>query len=404
MKPFTPAKIKVDLILAFSIAAIFGFNIPQGTSIALLGAAGLIAAAVNFGEALIELLDPKLAARVLAEVRKVFPELEQAWHEALLALEGLNELPGKTGQEVKQVLGVLGSGVSPIPRTEAATWKPKTELTPGAHSMTPVSIVVRDLTSSPTVLGAGSLTAYVKAVEAQLLTDFNASPWVERGYVAGFAGFTIIGRTAPIPTGCWVAEFIDKDPNQPGALGYHEDQAFDSTIEGMSPEAFAAAHAIGVTDIHSKRPRKASQHSMRGLAEHPDTGELIPVLKILVNTTLADGASVSEVFSHEALEALVDPFVTQEASIRKYLDHATKRWVIGEIGDPVQGRGYTVAGVTVADFVYPSWFGLSQSRSYTSCAEQKGTAPRVEPFALAPGGYMSVAPEHEPDNWSQVFG
>jgi hypothetical protein len=266
-----------------------------------------------------------------------------------------------------------------------------------------IHIVVRDLTS-PGTLSTHAYDSALSAVTKQLLTHFNNSPWVEHGYVPPFGSFTVIAATAPIPTGCWVAEFIDEDPNAPGALGYHEDEIFDSSIEGKTAEAFAAQYGIPVTDIHSGRPRKASRHSMRGLAKHPETGELIPVLKILVKTTQADGASVSEVFSHEALEALVDPFVTSESAIRKYLDSSKERWVIGEIGDPVQGRGYTLAGAIVADFVYPGWFKQPQTRLPISCAEEHGTAARVEPFALAAGGYASVAPEKEAGNWSQIFG
>ena len=96
---------------------------------------------------------------------------------------------------------------------------------------------------------------------------------------------------------------------------------------------------------------------------------------------------------------------------RSVLNHQKQEWYIVEVGDPVQGRGYDVGarekhetGIIVADFAYPRWFGYAQSRPQTSAAEELAGAIHLGPFAIGKDGYMSVAPEAEPENWSQIYG
>jgi hypothetical protein len=53
-------------------------------------------------------------------------------------------------------------------------------------------------------------------------------------------------------------------------------------------------------------------------------------------------------WSHEIVETLVDPDLTN-------------RWALGlrEVGDPVENVTYSLDGVQVSDFVFPSYFGGS---------------------------------------------
>jgi hypothetical protein len=69
MKPFTPSKIKADVIFAASLAAASGFNLPNSVSVALISGAAVIAAGLNFGEALIERFDPKLVTQITNAAR-----------------------------------------------------------------------------------------------------------------------------------------------------------------------------------------------------------------------------------------------------------------------------------------------------------------------------------------------
>jgi hypothetical protein len=260
--------------------------------------------------------------------------------------------------------------------------------------MDPVTITVQDLTTVGTYTQI-ELERMVWALRYQLLYQFNRSPWVERGYCQPIDDVVLIARGETPPLGTWHAELLDTIDVE-GAVAFHEDQAFKKGTAGTAPE-------------------KASERSARGFrADAPE----LPLMKIGVETARDDGAQPSEALSHEALESAVDPRVMNEAAIRKYLGPVrgkrTMQWYIGEICDAVQGRGKDVGAAEgrpcnvpeaiVADFVFPSWFAQEQTRPFTSFCEEAGLAPRVEPFALAEGGYISVAPEAEPSNWSQIFG
>jgi hypothetical protein len=212
----------------------------------------------------------------------------------------------------------------------------------------------------------------------QALFHFNRSPWVEHGYCEGVDDVTLVLAGQSPPPGAWNVELLDTS-TEPGALGWHEDQA-----------------------------HKSSAHSMRGLA----AGTELPLSKVFCKTSREDGVQPSEVASHEICEMLVDPWVTDESKIRAYTDPADGKEYIGEVGDPVQGRGYDVGAPErhptkvpegiVADFAYPAWWGQVQTRPYDSAAEEFSLAPRVQPFQIAPEGYMSVrSPGGE---WEQVYG
>lgn len=228
--------------------------------------------------------------------------------------------------------------------------------------------------------------------------QFNRSPWVEHG-IPGVYSAQDLKQLDPglgLPVLGWMLEILDNS-DQPGALGYHEDQS-----------RISKAGDSGI-------------HSIRGAHLHLATGKEVPLMKVFAKTCKEDGVFVSEVCSHEIAEALVDPWVMDEANIRKYLDKDTKQWWIGEVGDPVQNRAYDLGdpegrpcGVPesmMADIAYPMLFGQEQRRnacSFTEDAESwlDGKTPNtgLKPFTIASGGYMSVAPEDEPTNWSPVYG
>lgn len=253
-------------------------------------------------------------------------------------------------------------------------------------ALSPATIVVRNLTSAGTFAEV-ELERMVWAVRYQALYQYNRSPWVEKGYATAVVDVRLLGPADPIPAGAWLAELLDSDPEQPGALGWHENQVFNAESQG---------------------PRKMSRRSARGVALHPDSGQEIPLIKILCKTSIEDGVQPSEVLSHEVLEAAVDPLVTNEATIRKYPDTAAGQNYIGEICDAVQGEGYDVGApegrpcgvpeATVANFVNPGWFGAEQTRP-----ELDFRGSRRAPFELAPPGYMSVQPIAGGE-WTQIFG
>ena len=246
----------------------------------------------------------------------------------------------------------------------------------------PITFTVQDLTTPGTFTDV-ELERMVWALRYQALYQYNRSPWVEHGYSEAIADVVLIPRGAVLPPASWHIELLDTS-DQEGALGYHQDQAFDQNSSGA---------------------RKASDRSSRGLR----ADSLQPLAKVFVKTSQADGVSPSSVASHEMLETAVDPQVTDEASIRKYLNTATGQFYIGEVGDPVQGEDYDVGApegrpcgwpeAIVSNFAWPAWFGAAQTRT---ALDFRGT--RRAPFELAAAGYMSVAPEGDPSAWTQIFG
>lgn len=280
------------------------------------------------------------------------------------------------------------------------TGTPITALVP-ENSHPQCTIVIRDLTSrgtwkGPTVdhgIGAPAhkqLADTVWASKYAALYYFNRSPWVEHDYVGAIADVQLLGPHDPIPAGAWVIELLDTS-DEPGALGYHEDQAFSKDSHGL---------------------KKSSGRSSRGKALHPDTGEEIPLAKVFVHTCRQDGVPASEVLTHELFEMTVDPQVVDETLLRVYVNPADGNEYIAEVGDPVQDRAWDVGApehrpcgvdeALIADLAYPAWWGQEQTRPYTSLCEELGLSDRVGPFEVAPGGYISFrGPDGE---WQQVYG
>jgi len=219
----------------------------------------------------------------------------------------------------------------------------------------------------------------VAALDAQAKNDYGGSPWVTDGLATEIQEVLLVEKGASPPPDSWHLEIL-LNSNQPGALGYHEEQHL--VMKG-------GAATDGLL-------RKASHHSSRGLrGDNPS----LPLMKIFAETTKEDKASLAEVCSHEMLEAAVDP--TPMKAPRTATDAAQGRIYIVEVGDPVQECGYDVNGQTVADFALPAWFGMPQSEHPDQMSFRSSVAG---PFQLAPGGYISWAPEDEKSNWRQEQG
>ena len=91
--------------------------------------------------------------------------------------------------------------------------------------------------------------------------------------------------------------------------------------------------------------------------------------------------SLSSVISHEVLETLVDPTVSDWS---QRVDGAL---VAKEVGDPVEGDAYpiTVLGksIMVSNFVLPAWF---DAQNTTGPFDKMGKL--TAPFTMTPGGYI----------------
>lgn len=211
---------------------------------------------------------------------------------------------------------------------------------------------------------------------------FNRSPWVEHNYVGAIADIKLLPSGAPIPYGTWVIELLDTS-DQPGAIGYHEGQAYKSKT--------------GTTGTHSER----------GVALHPEAGTEMVLSKVFVKTSREDGVPSTEVLTHELWEMMVDPYVNNENEIKVYTNPADGKEYIAEVGDPVQNRAWDVGApegrpcgvpeAMIADWAYPGWWNQEQRRPATCFCDDReewqfglSGFPQVGKWEVAAGGYMSV--------------
>lgn len=205
-------------------------------------------------------------------------------------------------------------------------------------------------------LSPTDLFKLVWGVNYQVLFQYGRSPWVTGGQ-ASHGHLVSLPAGAVPPAGAWNLILMDHSDQQ-GALGYHEDS----------------------------------------------TGAAVPYAEVFVADAAADGSTASAVASHEALEMLVDPDV---ANVRTATRSDTQQLYIVEVCDAVQGNDYDVGapegrqtGIMVADFCLPTWWELGGSSSGPYSYRESVDAA----WQLASQGYISIAPQSAPGNWSQVYG
>jgi hypothetical protein len=186
-----------------------------------------------------------------------------------------------------------------------------------------------------TVLSDSQVFAVLRSMQIQCTSHL-------RPYWGADCTLTSWPKTQPIIPGWWQLLVID-DPDQAGALGYHE----LSSVGG-------------------------------------------PLGKIFARLDMQAGTSWTVTFSHELLEMLVDPwinFLSQGSDNKLYAC---------EIGDAVEADAlaYSIDGVLVSDFITPAWF-------------QPTFADRLDfkrhltaPLTLAPGGYISIL--DPATGWTQI--
>lgn len=144
-----------------------------------------------------------------------------------------------------------------------------------------------------------------------------------------------LSHTSHAPAGAWVLVVLD-DADQAGALGYHSETA-DGRVYG----------------------------------------------RVFAQPCLQYGVPVSTTLSHEVVETFCDP------DVDKWVDTGRGYSVAYEACDPVEGDSYQIDGVAVSDFVLPSWYGQpnGDARYPQSLTRWCTTAPALQPFDLAAGGY-----------------
>lgn len=152
-------------------------------------------------------------------------------------------------------------------------------------------------------------------------------------------------KTTGFQPGAWAMVFLD-NADQPGALAYH-----DLTPDGL-PEA-----------------------------------------KVFVETTLQDKQLVSVSASHELVEMLVDPAINMMTT-----GPDPKSVYAYESADPVEETSFSVNGIAMSNFVYPSYFEDFHKPGSVQF-DQMGKVNK--PFQILSGGYQIVLKNGKE---SQIFG
>jgi hypothetical protein len=140
----------------------------------------------------------------------------------------------------------------------------------------------------------------------------------------------------------------------------------------------AAAHGIVITDTVQDQPL-----GVLGFHTEDQGGKLWGV--VAAKPELDNGGqvstgdwSVSSVLSHEVLEMFADPNCNLWANDGKGSAYSF------EVCDPVEAPSYTVSGVSVSNFVTPSWFDPLAATT----AQFDKLGQLTAPFSILQGGYV----------------
>ena len=118
------------------------------------------------------------------------------------------------------------------------------------------------------------------------------------------------------------------------------------------------------------------------LGYHDLTKNGQPISKVFVKTTIAAGQKVSVTASHELLEMMIDP------GAQLWAQNTDGRFYAYEMCDAVENEEYTIDGISVSDFVHPSFFeSWHQPRSVQFDHLNKVS----QPFQTLQNGYQIVS-------------
>jgi hypothetical protein len=198
-----------------------------------------------------------------------------------------------------------------------------------------MSLPVIAITNASTCLTDAQVEAVLPALQKQVSDDFKA-------YWDLDCTLSFLPKDQPLTPGWWQIVITD-NPDQAGALGYHE-----MTSEGT------------------------------------------PLGKIFAKLDLDNGYSWTVTLSHELLEMLADPWINWCA-----IGSDSKIYAL-EVCDAVEADelGYQIDGVLLSDFVTPAWF------EPTAADRLDFKQHLSKQLQLAPGGYISILDSGK--GWTQI--
>ena len=198
-----------------------------------------------------------------------------------------------------------------------------------------MTLPVIAITNASTCLSDTEVAAVIPALQRQVTVDFRA-------YWEADCQLTFLSSGELLTEGWWQISVTD-NPDQAGALGYHE-----LTSRGT------------------------------------------PLGKVFAGLDLQSGGSWTVTLSHELLEMLADPWINWCAQGSDGKIYAL------EVCDAVEADrlGYQIGGVLVSDFITPSWF----EPTHADRVDFKGRLSK--PLQLASGGYISML--EAGGGWTQI--
>jgi hypothetical protein len=128
------------------------------------------------------------------------------------------------------------------------------------------------------------------------------------------------------------------------------------------------------------------------LGYHDLTADGMPLSKVFVKTTIADGQLVSVTACHELCEMLVDP------AINLWAQHPDGSLYAYEMCDAVEELTFDVDGIPMSDFVTPAYFEGFRGRHSARFDYLKKVA---RPFKILDGGYSIIMKSGKMQN---IFG
>ncbi len=132
------------------------------------------------------------------------------------------------------------------------------------------------------------------------------------------------------------------------------------------------------------------------LAYHDLTPGGLPIGKIFVRTIRRGRQLVSVVASHELVEMLVDP------ALNLYSKGPNPKMLYAyEVADPVEELAFTLDGIPMTDFVYPSYFEVFRVFRKPGSDQFDYLKKVNRPFQILGGGYQTVFKGGER---SQIYG
>jgi hypothetical protein len=128
------------------------------------------------------------------------------------------------------------------------------------------------------------------------------------------------------------------------------------------------------------------------LGYHDLTKNGQPISKIFVKTTIAAGQKVSVTASHELLEMMIDP------AAQLWAQNADGRFYAYEVCDAVEDEEYAIDGISVSDYVHPSFF---ESWNHPQWVQFDHLNKVSQPFQTLQNGYQIVS---DGQSVKEIFG